>query len=282
MRDPFHIEGPASISFSGGRTSGYMLWRILQSHGGKLPKDVIVLFANTGKEMPQTLDFVEECSQQWSVPITWLEYQTADKPADRWRVVTHANASRNGEPFDAVIGCKQFLPNPVMRFCTSELKVKAMHRYIGATLGWEAWTAAVGIRADEPRRVAKLAIPNRERDERIAPLAEAGLGVQTVSEFWSTQPFDLRLPNRNGKAPHGNCDLCFLKGADQIASLIAEDPSRADWWIEQESRTIGVASPAAALFRSDRPNYAAMKYIALHQIPLPGMSESIEDCSCTD
>lgn len=30
-RDPFLIEGPAVISFSGGRTSGYMLRRILDA-----------------------------------------------------------------------------------------------------------------------------------------------------------------------------------------------------------------------------------------------------------
>lgn len=49
MRNPCKIEGPAVISFSGGRTSGMMLRAILDAHGGTLPADVRVLFANTGK-----------------------------------------------------------------------------------------------------------------------------------------------------------------------------------------------------------------------------------------
>ncbi len=61
MLDPFLISGPAVISFSGGRTSAYMLWRILRAHGGALPDDVVVCFANTGREMSATLDFVREC-----------------------------------------------------------------------------------------------------------------------------------------------------------------------------------------------------------------------------
>lgn len=34
--DPYLIEGPARIRFSGGRTSGYMLKHILDAHGGTL------------------------------------------------------------------------------------------------------------------------------------------------------------------------------------------------------------------------------------------------------
>ncbi len=287
MRDPFLIEGPAVISFSGGRTSGYMLWRILQAHGGGLPDDVRVVFANTGKEMPETLNFVQECSERWNVPITWIEYRPKTEEGKQEAVVDWHTASRNGEPFAALIADRKYLPNPVARICTVELKVRAMHRHIKESFGWTEWTSCIGMRADEQRRVAKLKNTfEGSHEERIAPLAQAGLTVSDVSKFWASQPFDLRLPNMNGKTMHGNCDLCFLKGAKQIYALIREQPERAVWWMEQEKRisTIGVHSaPGTATFRSDRPSYKTMYENALSQDEMFKFDdEALEDCSCTD
>lgn len=73
--NPFRIPEPFVVSFSGGRTSAYMLRRILDAFGGKLPAGGKVVFCNTGKERPETLDFVERCSVEWDVPVTWLEYR---------------------------------------------------------------------------------------------------------------------------------------------------------------------------------------------------------------
>ena len=73
--DVYKVDGPALVSFSGGRTSGYMLFRILEAYGGSLPDDMHVVFANTGKERLETLDFVSECAQRWCVEIVWLEYR---------------------------------------------------------------------------------------------------------------------------------------------------------------------------------------------------------------
>lgn len=36
---------------------------------------VEVTFQNTGREMPQTLDFVAEVGRRWGVLIAWLEYR---------------------------------------------------------------------------------------------------------------------------------------------------------------------------------------------------------------
>ncbi len=115
MRDPFKIDQSTCISFSGGRTSAYMVWRVLQSNAG-LPPDTVICFANTGKEVEATLRFVRECGERWHVPIHWLEYR--DAPPG-FAVVDFSSASRQGEPFEALIRKRQYLPNPVARGCTS-------------------------------------------------------------------------------------------------------------------------------------------------------------------
>jgi 3'-phosphoadenosine 5'-phosphosulfate sulfotransferase (PAPS reductase)/FAD synthetase len=279
--NPFLINEPTCISFSGGRTSAYMLWRVLEAHNGKLPDDAIVCFANTGKEDEATLKFVHDCETNWNVKIYWLEYRDAEDSKDRWTEVTYKTASRNGEPFEAVIRKKQYLPNPVTRFCTIEMKIRTIANFLfargmcdtrseGENMSW------VGIRADEPRRSAKI---SRER----TPLVVAGVGKEEIGLFWKNQTFDLGLPNFNGVTYHGNCDLCFLKGESQTRSLIAEKPERAIWWAKMEELALALASkPNGARFRKDRDSYQAMYEFSKNQIP---MFDNVDDsipCFCGD
>lgn len=279
MTDPFKIDSPTCISFSGGRTSAYMLWRVLQSNGG-LPEEAKVCFANTGKEMEETLRFVERCGKEWGVPIDWIEYHDAEETKDRFKVVTFETASRDGEPFEAIIRKRNYLPNPVSRFCTVEMKVRAIHRYL-KSLGWTEWDSMLGIRADEPRRVAKIGNQDYgKHEEKYAPLAVAGITKEMVGEFWRSQPFDLELPNINGVTMHGNCDLCYLKGGSQILSLIKEKPERAVWWAKMESLALSSA-PSGAKFRTDRPSYAEMAKFAERQQDMFADDEGIP-CFCGD
>lgn len=290
IRDPFKTDGPTCISFSGGRTSAYMLWRVLQSHGGTLPDKCVVCFANTGKEEEETLQFVRECSIRWGVPITWLEYRDDDQG---YAVVDYETASRDGEPFEAIIRKRNYLPNPVTRFCTVELKIRVMHKFSRA-LGWSTeetpMDMMIGIRADEPGRVSKIRVRGTSSESRHAtmcmPLAEAGITVRDVQAFWIDQPFNLQLPTYNGRTLAGNCDLCFLKPAGQVASLIAEKPARAIWWAKIEALAFA-SKPSGARFRCDRPSYAQMLAFTQAQADAFGhaaadIDDGIECVGCTD
>lgn len=219
------------IAFSGGRTSAYMLRQIMDANGG-LPTcgRVQVTFQNTGREMPQTLDFVAEVGDRWGVPITWLEYRPA---SPHFEVVSHNSASRNGEPFDALIDKKQYLPNQDSRFCTIELKVRTAKWFL-VSLGWKRWINCVGLRADEPHRLNKP--PPKDRWTVWTPLADAGVSRHDVALFWRGQNFDLRLPNVGGKCWLGNCDGCFLKSERHQAVLARDFPERHAWWESAENR----------------------------------------------
>lgn len=231
MTDPFRIEGPAQIAFSGGRTSGYLLWRVLQAHGGTLPPDIHVVFTNTGKEREETLAFIGECQAHWNVLIRVVE---RDPESGQPREATLATASREGEPFAALIAEKQFLPHARCRFCTIELKIRPAKRFM-QSLGYEHWDVALGVRADEPARYANLKDADaRERFTNIFPLWSAGVVKCEVSGFWAKQPFDLQL-----RPDEGNCDLCFLKGQAKRLRLMMEAPARAGWWGQQERETGG-------------------------------------------
>jgi 3'-phosphoadenosine 5'-phosphosulfate sulfotransferase (PAPS reductase)/FAD synthetase len=256
-----------------------MLWRVLQSNGG-LPDEAKVCFANTGKEEEATLRFVDRCSKEWGVPITWVEYADAAETKDRFRVVTFETASRDGEPFEAIIRKRNYLPNPVSRFCTMEMKVRAIHRYL-KSIGWTEWDSMLGIRADEQRRLAKIGNQDYgKHEEKVAPLGRVGVTKEMVGKFWESMPFDLELPNINGVTMHGNCDLCYLKGGAQILSLIKEKPERAVWWAKMEALALASA-PDGALFRKDRPSYAEMAKFAEQQRDMFSDEEGIA-CFCGD
>lgn len=233
MISPYKIDGPALISFSGGRTSAFMLHEILRAHGGTLPDDVRVAFANTGKEREETLRFVHECGTRWGVHVHWVEWRDDDIG---FEAVGFDSASRNGEPFAALIEKKQRLPNWRERWCTGFLKVEAMFALM-RSFGHEPgeYAEVIGLRADEELRMWR----GKERADadkrRVAyPLGRAKIMKRDVLAFWARQPFDLGLvPGA------GNCTLCFLKSQRTRMALMRQWPGEADWWIEMERSTDG-------------------------------------------
>jgi 3'-phosphoadenosine 5'-phosphosulfate sulfotransferase (PAPS reductase)/FAD synthetase len=278
--NPYIIKEPTCISFSGGRTSGYMLYKILEAHNMSLPKDAIVCFANTGKECEETLEFVRDCELNWGVEIHWLEYVYAPETSKRFKKVNFKTASRNGEPFKASIdqNGKPYLPNPVARICTTNLKIRVIDKYL-KSLGREHNERSdwVGIRADEPRRAVKI-------ERHRTPLVTAGVTKEIVGEFWRAQSFDLKLPNYNGVTMHGNCDLCFLKPANQVFTLIQEKPERAIWWMnmEKHAQSSNKTYGDGARFRKDRPSYAQMYEYTKTQQNLFDPNEEAISCFCGD
>jgi 3'-phosphoadenosine 5'-phosphosulfate sulfotransferase (PAPS reductase)/FAD synthetase len=185
---------------------------------------------------------------------------------NRFKVVTFETASRNGEPFAESIwqNGKPYLPNSVQRICTVNTKIKPINAYM-QSINIDDWETAVGIRADEQYRAAKM-------KDKWTPLVYAGTTKQDVLNFWGANSFDLELPNSGF---YSNCDLCFMKPLAQISSMIQEKPTRAIWWAQQEELAKG-------RFSKDRPTYASMMQFTQDQTDMFDKNEEAIACFCGD
>ena len=254
MTNPYLFpEGNIHVAFSGGRTSAFMLRQLIEANGIDAfhSERVKVIFTNTGKEAEETLEFVRDCGEHWEVPIIWGEYDLEDgKP--HFRLVDFDTASREGEPFTKLIRQEKSTPNNFRRLCTRHLKARTAKRICERRFGWEHWSIAIGFRLDEAHRATRRDLEYKDntidlfglaRDKRKKPtskfvnwypLIDGEVVKPIIARYWQESNFDLNLEMVNGVTPRSNCDLCFFKSEAVKLRLIRENPSVADWWIEQE------------------------------------------------
>ena len=188
----------------------------------------IFLYANTGKEVQETLDFINKCDTEFGFNVVWLEAVIGPKGVgSKFKIVDYNTAKVNTDkdsPFNDLV--KKFdIPNPAKKgHCTRDLKLVPMNKYL-KSIGVNDYLEAVGIRSDESHRASN---PNK-----YYPLVKYNIDEKTVRDFWSRQKFDLEL-----KDYQGNCDLCFKKSKRKRLTIMRENPSWADDWIrwENESR----------------------------------------------
>lgn len=212
-------------TFSGGRTSAFM-GLLLKD----LPKykdyDKVFIFANTGKELPQTLDFINKCDKEWGLNIVWLEARVIHEKGvgTNFKVVDYKSASRKGQPFEAMLN-KYPLPNNMASNCTRELKLAPINKFV-KSLGYKEVYTAMGIRFDERHRESNTALEQKI----VYPLIyDLKVDVNFIRNWWDKQTFDLDL-----KDYEGNCDLCFKKSLKKRLTIIKENPKAADWWLKME------------------------------------------------
>lgn len=218
------------ISFSGGRTSAYMLWWILNKWEDRHLWEIVVVFANTGKEVEGTLFFVDECAAEWDIPIVWVEAMHKDPVTGKsfskkgWsvkaKIVTYENASRKGEPYEEMISVLG-IPSSSAPFCSPQLKREAIKSYAKHQLGWKDYYVAIGIRKDEPKRLKKS-----KKQKVIYFLNEINPTVKSeIFSFFDSNIFDLDIHGDDG-----NCDNCWKKGILVLVRNIVRNPESFEWW----------------------------------------------------
>lgn len=206
------------LSFSGGETSAYMVQWCLANLSHKY--EMIVVFANTGDEREETLEFVKKCDDILNFNTVWVEADVQKEMGvgTQYKIVTFESASRKGEPFDDIIK-KYGMPNPQAPFCTRELKAVPIKKY-AQSLGWDKYYTAIGIRIDEFDRMNDEA----EKKRFIYPLIELNPKTKIeINSYWHDMPFRLEL-----KGYEGNCKACYKKSDRKLMTIAKNTPESFD------------------------------------------------------
>jgi len=217
------------ISFSGGETSGFMLWWLLKNKSDEY--DFKIVFANTGRENNETLEFVKKCAEHFGVEIIWIESNVWGnvKKKTKHVVVTYETATRNQDwkfrdntPYEEMVK-KYGIPNISNRFSTRELKDRPIQSYM-RSLGYSDndYYIFIGIRYDEmDRMIDEMKNPRNF----IYPLIKWMKWTKKhVNFWWSQMPYRLIL-----KGWEGNCVTCYKKTLEKLMQIFIDDAWKFDF-----------------------------------------------------
>jgi len=230
------------VSFSGGRTSGYMCHWLLENKSDEY--DFIFVFANTGLEHEKTLEFVDQCDKNMGLNLVWVEAVVhPDRRGCTHEVVNHRIASRNGQPFESVIR-KYGIPNTDYPHCTRELKMNPIFSY-KRSLGFKSnHPMAIGIRADEIDRISGDA----EKNGLVYPLVTmTQVTLPQVRHWWARQDYDLDLSEH-----YGNCVTCWKKSDRKLMTIAKYEPLAFDFMhlMELRYKDVGAGNQSRVFFRN--------------------------------
>ena len=157
-----HPELPHIVKFSGGRSSGLLLFVLLDNGLLKAERGDVVVFNNTAAEHPETYRFVAQCKHRCEaagVPFFLVEFQTyEDARNGEWRrlpayrlVNASPRSDQNpdgfcwrGEVFEEMLSHQGFVPNRFRRVCTKHLKLETTWKFLSDWLAGKEGIPALG------------------------------------------------------------------------------------------------------------------------------------------
>lgn len=213
------------VTFSGGETSAFMGQWLNQNMQDEY--EMLFVFANTGVESNETLEFVHKCEKEFGLDIKWIEAKVYhnQRKSTGFNVVDYSSATRNSDwkhrtdtPFEEVVK-KYGIPNHSRLHCTRELKMNPIKSYAKSVWGKEKYYLALGIRIDEVDRM------NAKKEELrlVYPLIQKDMKPMTkkhINFWWGQQPFRLNL-----KGYQGNCGACYKKSNNKLMQMVKDDIS---------------------------------------------------------
>ncbi len=207
---------PQIVSFSGGRTSAYLVHLMEQRRNAG--EEVHYVYMDTGAEHKGTYEFIKKVAREWSINLVCLRVKVNPElgKANSYSVVPLDNIGPDLQPWKDV--CEKYgTPYVHGAFCTRTMKTEVFERYCRDTFGqYHTW---IGIRADEQRRLKP-----REGVSYLADISD--FEKQDIIDWWKDQPFDLGIPEHLG-----NCVFCVKKGINKVALAARDEPElAAEFW----------------------------------------------------
>lgn len=178
------------LSLSGGKDSTalaiYMRDRV---------PDMEYVFCDTGKELPETYDYLKKLEYHLDKEVTRLK---DDRGFDHWLQVYGG-----------------YLPSSRMRWCTRMLKIKPFEKYVGD----DPILMYLGIRADEDRAAYVSSKPNITA---IYPFREDGIDLDGVHRI--LEESGIGFPSYYDWRTRSGCYFCFFQRRAEWVGLLEKHP----------------------------------------------------------
>ena len=152
-------------------------------------------FCDTGKELPETYEYLERVKARLGIKI---EYLNAERDFDHWL-----------EVFNGV------LPSPRVRWCTRKLKIEPLEKFVGD----DRAISYIGIRADENREGYVSAQPNIHP---IYPFKERGLVKADILNILDDS--GIGMPSYYEWRSRSGCSFCFFQRKYEWVKLAEKHP----------------------------------------------------------
>ena len=210
------------ISFSGGRTSAYLVYLMEQKRVND-DWDVEYVFMDTSAEHPKTYDFIRKCVEHFGIELTCLQadFNQPIGEGHTYKIVSIYDLKH--DPVNGVYGQmmrKYGVPTIASSWCTSRMKEETHDKYCNDKYGKGNYITWLGMRADEPRRVK---LPNNRGIRYLAELSD--FEKIDVLRWWKDMPFDLEIGEHLG-----NCVFCFKKSIGKVALAAIDEPQLLREW----------------------------------------------------
>lgn len=270
------------VSVSGGRTSMFMAKWCKEHLSAYF--DILFMFANTSREHADTYRFLEAGDRAFGLGLVLIEAvvhkREGIEKACTGKVVQYHELKKDSSIFREV--CAAYgLPNQTFKLCTRELKTNPMDKY-AKSIGFGDALVAIGIRADETRRVSGSATTNKI----IYPLIDFVPTTKLdVLEYFEQFEWDLRIPEHDG-----NCIDCHKKSDRKLQAVYMATPEVFDWsqQLDDDFKSVGPNSIGGVRvheprkrwrgYRDTRELLAALRGADYHPLAVTdgGCSESCE------